>query len=672
MPWLGVACGYVGQKNKRPRLQNRENKRQMNKKWKNKKIVAWQAGSLLSTRRSGMLHKAGGMPFAYNIRSWMKSITSPLFTETLYYNESYGSSAKRYNGNISAMSWKLSNESQTRGYAFTYDNFSRLAAANYLENASANSNYKTSYTYDKQGNVLNLQRYGKTAASAYGLIDNLTLSYSGNQLYTVEDSAANSSLAESADFKNYSNTKPVGEFTVVYAAYINKYNANGAMTRDLNKGISDIQYNLLNLPRQIDIKSPVAEARNEYTYSAAGQKLKVVQKWNPNYSTTPSIGSAVTESALTMSKTTDYIDNVIYQHNGFDSPLPKRILIDGGYIEGGVYHYFLTDHLGNNRLVADASGAVVQKNHYYPFGMPFADGLSPDAQPYKYNGKELDQMHGLNQYDYSARYYDPAIAQFTTMDPLCEKYYPINPYAYCANNPVNAIDPTGEDLYLFYYLNNNYNNTKKDEESNRMFWAAAVTHSIDIAKKLKDGDKAIIKPISSTSDFKSTIEGDITANKDVYGTTKEVGIWSHGGFDGPLRHDQNNELDQLPVSEWENINFNWSNEGASISFYGCQTGRENKETGQSFNERLSGYSNFNNVDVLGQVRRSWPSPYTNMRYITDDIKNDNHRYPTYMIGSSRGINGLLSRWSQMPASPMSIFRNGRLQGYRFQQGKRFY
>ncbi|MFT4222885.1 MAG: hypothetical protein QM631_07985, partial [Dysgonomonas sp.] len=53
----------------------------------------------------------------------------------------------------------------------------------------------------------------------------------------------------------------------------------GVMTKDLNKGITSIQYNSLNLPKLMDIKSPVAEARNEYTYSAGGQKLKLVQKW---------------------------------------------------------------------------------------------------------------------------------------------------------------------------------------------------------------------------------------------------------------------------------------------------------------------------------------------------------------------------------------------------------
>ena len=68
-----------------------------------------------------------------------------------------------------------------------------------------------------------------------------------------------------------------------------------------------------------------------------------------------------------------------------------------------------------------------------------------DLQPYKYNGKELDRTHGLDWYDYGARNYDAALCQFTTIDPLCEKYYHISPYAYCANNPIMFVDPDGEN-----------------------------------------------------------------------------------------------------------------------------------------------------------------------------------------------------------------------------------
>lgn len=77
--------------------------------------------------------------------------------------------------------------------------------------------------------------------------------------------------------------------------------------------------------------------------------------------------------------------------------------------------------------------------------MEFADNKGQEAQPYKYNGKELDTKHGLNMYDYSARYYEPSIGRFRTVDPKAEKYYSISPYAYCYNNPLKYIDPTGKD-----------------------------------------------------------------------------------------------------------------------------------------------------------------------------------------------------------------------------------
>jgi RHS repeat-associated protein len=132
---------------------------------------------------------------------------------------------------------------------------------------------------------------------------------------------------------------------------------------------------------------------------------------------------------------------VIYENGSL-----KRILVDGGYIEGGAYYFYLTDHLGNNRVVANASGGIVQTNHFYPFGMSFAEGVTSSGQPYKYNGKELDMERGLNLYDYSARLMDPALGRFATVDPKAEKYYSISPYTYCINNPMKFVDPNGKEI----------------------------------------------------------------------------------------------------------------------------------------------------------------------------------------------------------------------------------
>lgn len=102
-------------------------------------------------------------------------------------------------------------------------------------------------------------------------------------------------------------------------------------------------------------------------------------------------------------------------------------------------YYYNKDHLGNNREVVSASGSVQQLTNYYPFGAPYADPnavMGSTLQPFKYNGKELDTMHGLNTYDYGARQYYSIVGRWDRIDPLCEKYYSVSPYVYCMGNPV--------------------------------------------------------------------------------------------------------------------------------------------------------------------------------------------------------------------------------------------
>ncbi len=67
---------------------------------------------------------------------------------------------------------------------------------------------------------------------------------------------------------------------------------------------------------------------------------------------------------------------------------------------------------------------------------------------YKYNGKELQTDLDINLYDYGARNYDPAIGRWFNIDYYSEKYYPVSPYIYAINNPVNVIDPDGRDVIV--------------------------------------------------------------------------------------------------------------------------------------------------------------------------------------------------------------------------------
>ena len=266
--------------------------------------------------------------------------------------------------------------------------------------------------YDKMGNIKTLQRRGKLdGSSVYGVMDNLTYTYTGNRLTRVSD-AATPAITYANAFHFVDRANVANEYT---------YDANGNLTKDLNRNITSISYNTLNLPSVITF----ADGNTiTYGYDAAGSKLSVAYK-----------------SGSTIAKT-EYAGNKVYKNGTL-----SMILTEEGYLTLAgttpTYYYYLKDNQGNNRVVINQSGAVQQVNHYYAFGGLFGEGVHTANQPYKYNGKEMDRFQNLDMYDYGARHYDAALGRWFTVDILAEKYYFISPYVYVANNPVRFIDPNG-------------------------------------------------------------------------------------------------------------------------------------------------------------------------------------------------------------------------------------
>ena len=96
--------------------------------------------------------------------------------------------------------------------------------------------------------------------------------------------------------------------------------------------------------------------------------------------------------------------------------------------------------------MTDESGSVVEQFDYLPYGEMCQNSTYPVAvhekTDYLYTGKELQQFFGIDWYDSFARFQTTS-GVFTSPDPLAEKYYSLSPYAYCARDPVNRIDPNG-------------------------------------------------------------------------------------------------------------------------------------------------------------------------------------------------------------------------------------
>ena len=185
-----------------------------------------------------------------------------------------------------------------------------------------------------------------------------------------------------------------------------------------------------------------------YTYSAAGAKLKVVDKTAPDGVTMPvsDLNTILSNPSVASTTTTDYVGNYIYNTDNSGTRSLSMILLPEGYWQGGHYHYYLKDHLGSNRVVLRDDNSILERNHYYPSGARFKESIETGGsiQPYRHTGHEMQAMHGLNWIDNGARFRTVSEGDgFLGVDPLCEIYYNMSPYAYCSNNPIVLIDPNG-------------------------------------------------------------------------------------------------------------------------------------------------------------------------------------------------------------------------------------
>ena len=391
-------------------------------------------GRTVSVVRGG---KAGAIGYTYNVRGLLTSIVSPGLEMRLHYNDGPGTA--RWDGMISAMTWKCPDRERRRGYLFTYNSRGWLTDAVYGENDAVTTNPNryservTSYTLN--GAIRRLQRHGLKDNGVYGKIDNLNITLEGNRVVAVTDDAAPLLRAGSTDFADGSDT--TAEYT---------YNGVGALTSDANRGITLIEYDNLNHPRRVSFRDGHTV---EWVYAPDGTRLRAIHTTAvEGVSVAPGMRSEPDAAHIVRRDTTDYSAGVTW---GPGNRL-ERVEIPGGYATigaGGVprYHYYTADHVGNNRVVVSEDGVIEQVVHYYPFGGQYADaGLNLSAQQYKHGGKELDPAYGLDWHDFGARPYYAPLAAWLHPDALAGDYTWLSPYCYCANNPVNASDPTGNAL----------------------------------------------------------------------------------------------------------------------------------------------------------------------------------------------------------------------------------
>ena len=367
--------------------------------------------------------------YSYDIQNMLTETNNKHFSERLYYADNvpqYG--IQCYNGNISVITTTLSNLQYTTYHR--YDNLNRLTYA--FSDPKYGRDTGERFTYDEMGNIISLQR-----RKSDQLIDDLSFDYGedGNFLLSITDSGQDADDYGAIEYLQGANT----------TGNIMSYDANGNLIEDLDRDISRIHYNILNLPDTIQF---VNGHQIVNLYYATGKKYRTIDFINlisgsayNNY-----IAHYTFEMDSINYRVTEYEGNIVKIHTKEDSIITSEQIIYNtiGYKKNGTHYHYIKNHIGNNSAVVNSvADTLVQGTVYYASGVPMESSFGRDEQPYLYNGKEFIEAHGLNEYDSQARMYYATIMRTTTMDPLAEKYYHISPYAWCGNDPINMIDVDG-------------------------------------------------------------------------------------------------------------------------------------------------------------------------------------------------------------------------------------
>ncbi|MNU13800.1 RHS Repeat protein [compost metagenome] len=453
--------------------------------------------------------------YLYNIRGWMTQINNPadlnngdLFGYAIKYTnpENTSLSTGKFNGNIAEIDWKTSTNpnDNKRRYSYTYDGLNRLQQGIYSEPGSSlinNNNYNEQLTYDLNGNIASLKRFSKPSSGTTAeKIDDLIYNYTGNRLdkITLPVNVINNS-------SGYNALQNV--FT---------YDVNGNMTKHLDKDITSIVYNYLNLPSNISTGIGKIKSLTTYLYRADGTKLKK---------------SVSSNLATGSTKEIDYLDGFQYSFYGGAIVVPNLsglqfVPTSEGYFDfvKNKYIYNYNDHLGNTRLSYFHNGSsieVLEESNYYPFGLKHEgyNGLAGNpSYQYKYNGKELQET---GMYDYGARFYMPDIGRWGVVDPLAEMYQPMSTYHMSGNNPIMFVDSNGMN-FDDYKLNQDgsVDLIQKTNDKSDTLYATDSKGNVDksngvTVQKEKASDGSVISQLAGPQNtylasFKTVKEGDVS------------------------------------------------------------------------------------------------------------------------------------------------------------------
>ena len=509
----------------------------------------------------GTGEKADTTSYSYTLQGWLAEAEGGTYSETLHYQDTTRAATSGLPGKAGLVTeWTTWQKGSTNYGATT------------LSDTYA-------YSYDKAGRLLGSVRYNGSSATPLSTLTESGISYDDSGNLTAIKRYGDASGTEPVDDLafNYTGTRRTGY----------SYDAHGNVTQDTTSG-TILGWNILGLPKTIADGTDTARR----VYAADGTLLAVYG------GTTGTVGDL-------------YLGSSIYERKASGTVSLESAGWEGGRILSGAridnLIYQITDHLGSVRAIRRGNGTVGRRFDYYPFGsesrhwawsgqlpfpktqaggdaIPKGGGFDFDFEPiilgaraatvrWRFGGKEIAGQKagasalagtpavaaGRPYLDFGARLYDPRTAAWLSQDPMAEKYYPISPYAYCAGNPVNLVDPDGMEIWV--YLNRGRENEQALRyESGALFntngdlydgddsFARRVLTSLYIIDSIKDDDVSYVMSMLISSPRRHIIEKD-PGNDDATGVVEKAfgKSLAHSGI--PVEADIHVSLNKKTIEE---------------------------------------------------------------------------------------------------------------------------
>jgi len=401
-------------------------------------------------RLAGMTSSSGGCGVSqtdeYTLQGWLKQRTAslgtdPLFVESFLYDSDIPSGfSPSYSGKIASKTeqWKFPeitlghmslNVDRIYSDSYEYDHLGRLkrtggwhATGQSLPLQPELSGVRM--TYDERGNILSSSEYTDNH-----LVDRRSeYHYSGDRLQA--------------------RLLFISHITPSVASF--SHDPLGRMTQDGIKNLG-ISYNRMDLPSQIRLG--IDSILVNYSYLADGMKTSALK----------SNGEGLV-----------YRGGMVFRRDTDGSLRFESAPLATGRMTADGIQYHITDHLGSVRAVIDAAtGDILEASEYTAFGertditsavrhgLGQVSSFGDPSLRQHFSGKE-DQApdFSVSSTDFGARHYAPHLSRWMVPDPMGEKYYDISPYVYCANDPVNYVDPKGDDIWEIDEIGNVVNRTK--------------------------------------------------------------------------------------------------------------------------------------------------------------------------------------------------------------------